>query len=71
MLTQTAELSKQGVRELNVEHMRKMKRLQGLVTVEDSTEILMKIINTESNEEFVEMMEDTLRRNIDTEELAD
>lgn len=46
MLSQTVEVSSQGIRELTVEHMEKMKKLQGIVTVNDSTEILQKIINT-------------------------
>ena len=65
------EISSQGIRELTVEHMDKMKRLQGIVTIHDSTEILERIINTPSDEEFMEAVEDTLQRNMDTEELAD
>ena len=71
MLSQTVELSNQGIRELTVSHMKKMKKLQGIVTVEDSTEILQKLINTQSNEQFMEIVEETIQKNIDTEELAD
>ena len=71
MLSQTVEISSQGIRELTVEHMDKMKRLQGIVTIKDSAEILERIINTQSDEEFMQAVEDTLQRNMDTEELAD
>ena len=56
---------------MTVEHMDKMKRLQGIVSVSDSTEILKKIINTESTDEFMKIVDETLQMNMDTEELAD
>lgn len=71
MLSQTAEISNQGIRELTVEHMNKMTKLQGIVSMRDSAEILKKIINTESTDEFMKIVDDTLQRNMDTEELAD